>query len=100
MEEICPKCGLPKNLCICEQIAKEQQKIRIRIDNRRFRKTVTIISGLGSDVDVEGMTKELKRSLACGGTLKNGDIILQGKHKDKVKEMLLKQGFKEELIDA
>lgn len=100
MDEICPKCGLPKNLCICEQIAKEQQKIRIRVDNRRFRKTVTIISGLGSDVDAEGLTKQLKRSLACGGTLKNGEIVLQGKHKDKAKEMLLKQGFKEELIDA
>jgi translation initiation factor 1 len=100
MDEICPKCGLPKNLCICEQIAKEQQKIKIRIDNRRFRKTVTIISGLGSDVDVEGLTKQLKKSLACGGTLKNGEIVLQGKHRDKAKEMLLKQGFKEELIDA
>ena len=100
MDEICPKCGLPKNLCICEQIAKEQQKIKIRIDNRRFRKTVTIISGLGSDVDVEGLTKQLKKSLACGGTLKRGEIVLQGKHRDKAKEMLLKQGFKEELIDA
>jgi len=100
MEDICPKCGLPKNLCICEQIAKEQQKIKIRVDNRRFRKTVTIISGLGSDVDSEALTKQLKRSLACGGTLKRGEIILQGKHKDKVKEILLAQGFKEELIDA
>ncbi len=100
MEDICPKCGLPKNLCICEQIAKEQQKIKIRVDNRRFRKTVTIVSGLGKDVDTEGLTKQLKKSLACGGSLKNGEIILQGKHKDKVKDMLLKQGFKEELIDA
>ena len=100
MEEICPKCGLPKNLCICEQIAKEQQKIKIRVDNRRFRKTVTIVSGLGSDVNAEGLTKQLKKSLACGGTLKKGVIILQGNHKGKVKEMLLKQGFKEELIDA
>jgi len=100
MEDICPKCGLPKNLCICEQIAKEQQKIKIRIDNRRFRKTVTIVSGLGNDVDIAGLTKQLKKSLACGGTSKNSQIVLQGKHKDKVKEMLLKQGFKEELIDA
>jgi len=100
MEDICPKCGLPKNLCICEQIAKEQQKIKIRIDNRRFRKTVTIVSGLGSDVDKEGLTKQLKKHLACGGSLKNGEIVLQGKHKDKVKALLMQQGFKEELIDA
>ena len=100
MEEICPKCGLPKNLCICEQIAKEQQKIKIRIDNRRFRKTVTIVSGLGSDVDAASLTKHLKKSLACGGSLKNGEIVLQGNHKNKVKLLLLQQGFKEELIDA
>ena len=100
MEEICPKCGLPKSLCICEQIAKEQQKIKIRVDNRRFRKMVTIVSGLGSDVDAEALTKQLKRSLACGGTVKRGEIILQGTHKDKVKELLMKQGFKEGLIDA
>jgi len=100
MEDICPKCGLPRNLCICEQIAKEQQKIRVRVDNRRFKKTVTLVSGLGNDVDIDGLTKQLKRSLACGGTVKNSEIILQGNHRGKVKELLLKQGFKEELIDA
>jgi len=100
MEDICPKCGLPKNLCICEQIAKEQQKIKIRVDRRRFRKVVTIVTGLGKDVDAEGLTKQLKKSLACGGTLKNDEIVLQGEHLGKVKELLLKQGFKEELIDA
>lgn len=100
MEDICPKCGLSKQLCICEQIAKEQQKIKINVDRRRFRKIVTIVSGLGSDVDAETLGKQLKKSLACGGTVKNDEIILQGNHRDKVKELLLSQGFKEELIDA
>ena len=100
MDDICPKCGLPRNLCICEQIAKEQQKIRVRVDHRRFRKTVTLLSGLGNDVDIDGLAKLLKRSLACGGSVKNGEIVLQGDHKRMVKEILLKQGYKEELIDA
>jgi len=99
MDDICPKCGLQKNLCICEQIAKEQQKIKIRVDHRRFRKTVTLISGLGKDVDIEGLTKQLKKRLACGGTAKKGVIILQGNHIKKVKELLLAEGFKEELIE-
>ncbi len=99
MDDICPKCGLPKNLCICEQIAKEQQKIKIRVDHRRFRKTVTLVSGLGKDVDIEGLTKQLKKNLACGGTAKNGVIVLQGDHRKKVKALLLEQGFKEELIE-
>ncbi len=100
MEEICQKCGLPKNLCVCQQIAKEQQKIKIRVDKRCFGKIVTLVSGLGQDVDLDELIKQLKRKLACGGTLKNNEIILQGNHRDRVKEILLKQGFKEELIDA
>ncbi|MBN1940608.1 MAG: stress response translation initiation inhibitor YciH [Candidatus Diapherotrites archaeon] len=100
MEEICNKCGLPKNLCVCQDIAKESQKIKIRWDARRFGKVVTSIRGLEKDVDLEALTKELKRNLACGGTIKGNEIILQGKHVKKVKEILMKQGFKEELIDA
>ena len=100
MEEICPKCGLPKNLCICEDIAKEQQKIKVRVDRRRFGKVVTLVSGLGSDVNLQDLTKLLKKSLACGGSLKENEIILQGEHRKRVKEILLEQGFKEELIDA
>jgi len=100
MEEICQKCGLPRSLCVCQQIAKEQQKIKIRVDNRRFRKVVTIVSGLSEDIDAAGLAKTLKRRLACGGTLKNNEIILQGSHKEKTKQILLMQGFKEELINA
>ena len=100
MEEICKKCGLAKNLCVCQDIAKESQKIKIREDRRRFGKIVTRVSGLGSDVDINAITKELKRHLACGGSVKENEIILQGKHTRKVKEILMEQGFKEELIDA
>ena len=100
MDEICPKCGLPKNLCICQQIAKEEQKIKVRIDRRRFGKIVTIISELENSMNPQGILKELKRKLACGGTLKENEITLQGNHKNKVKEFLIEKGFKEELIDA
>lgn len=100
MNDVCPKCGLPKNLCICQQIAKEQQKIKIKVDRRRFGKEVTIVSGLGSDVDLQGLTKQLKKKLACGGTHKNNEIVLQGSHRNRVKEILQEQGFKEELMDA
>jgi len=42
----------------------------------------------------------MKRKLACGGTSKGTEIVLQGKHVGKVKELLLKDGYKEEQIDA
>jgi translation initiation factor 1 len=100
MDEICPKCGLPKNLCVCEEIARESQKIKVREEHRRFGKNVTLVSGLGNDVNIAELLKELKKKLACGGTQRGTEIELQGIHRKKVKEFLVKHGFKEELIDA
>ena len=99
MDEICPKCGLPSNLCVCQEIAKESQKIKIKNDRRRYRKIVTIVSGLDDAKSAAMLCKELKRKLACGGTVRGSTIELQGQHRKKVKEFLLKQGYKEELID-
>lgn len=98
MEEICQKCGLPKNLCVCIEIAKETEKIKVRIDRRRFGKIVTTVSGLGKEI--QEIEKKLKMFLACGGTIKNNEIQLQGEHRAKVKGFLLKNGYKQELIDA
>ena len=100
MEQICNKCGLPKNMCVCQDIARESQKIKIKEDARRFGKVVTTIKGFGNDVDLGALVKELKKNLACGGTIKDNGIILQGRHAQKAKEILMKQGFKGELIDA
>jgi len=100
MTEICSACGLPKNICVCGTIEKENQKIKVRIMRRRFGKIITTITGLESQVTAKELEKLLKKKLACGGTVKNDSIELQGEHKKKVKEILLSQGYKEELIDA
>jgi translation initiation factor 1 len=98
MSKICEKCGLPENLCVCQDISKEQQKIRIKTTERRFRKVITIISGIEDQQELKELGKTLKKTLACGGTTKKKEIELQGNHKQKVKEILIKQGYKEELI--
>lgn len=93
MAEICPICGLPKELCVCEEIAREQQKIKIYTEKRRYGKTVTIVEGIKSDIDINDLAKKLKIECASGGTVKNGNIELQGDHKAKVQGALRKIGF-------
>jgi translation initiation factor 1 len=49
--------------------------------------------------DMQKIVKELKSTFACGGTAKNGFIMLQGDHRNDIKEYLLKSGFNEESIE-
>ena len=98
MSEICSVCGLPKELCMCEEIAREQQTVRISIDNRRYGKTVTVIDGIDeNDIDINDLAKQLKNKCAAGGTAKDGRIELQGDHKKKVKIVLEEMGFRTEV---
>ncbi|MHA1754136.1 MAG: stress response translation initiation inhibitor YciH [Candidatus Odinarchaeia archaeon] len=98
--EICPKCGLPKDLCVCEVIGKEEQRIKIRVEKRKWGREVTLITGIDKkDVNIADLATKLKTSCACGGTYKNDQIELQGNHKDKVKKLLVKWGFSEDKID-
>ena len=65
MAEICPVCGLPKELCMCEEIAREQQSVRISIDSRRYGKTDTVIDGIDeNDIDINDLAKKLKNRCA------------------------------------
>lgn len=98
---VCSKCGLPKELCVCENIKKEQQSIRIYTEEKRFGKRITVIEGLeNSGIDVKAVAKKLKSKLACGGTYKDNKIKLQGDHKQKVVELLKKEGFSESNIEV
>jgi translation initiation factor 1 len=94
MSDICPKCGLPKEICVCEDLAREQQRISIAIDKRRYGKMMTIVDGINPhELDIDTLISNLKTICACGGTIKDGKIELQGDHRIKVKESLEKMGF-------
>mgnify|MGYP001576040623 CR=1 FL=1 len=94
MSEICPVCGLVKELCVCETIAKENHKILVYIERKKFNKNYTIVEGIDEkEIDLKDLAKKLKSELACGGTIKDGKIELQGEHKQKVKKILIGHGF-------
>ena len=101
MTEVCSQCGLPKELCICETIAKESQKIIVSTEKKKFGKLNTIITGIDEkEIDIKNVTKKLKTKFACGGTSKGGRIELQGNHKQNVKEVLIQIGFIPETIEV
>ena len=99
MSDICSTCGLPKELCVCETIARETQNVTIKIVKRRFGKLATVVEGLDpKNINIKELAKQLKSKLACGGTAKNGMIELQGKHVEKVKEQLIALGYSADAI--
>lgn len=100
MNGVCPKCGLTKDFCVCDTLAKELEKIRVSGIKRRYGKFITVVEGISSDVDIRNVLKELKTRLACGGTIKRGVIELQGNHREKVKQILVKLGFSPERIEV
>jgi len=100
MTDVCPKCGLPKALCICESIAKESQKIVVQTEKKKFGKVYTVVTGIDEkEIDIKEVTKKLKTKLACGGTVKEGKIELQGDHKRRTREILIESGFAPETIE-
>lgn len=98
--EICPKCGLPKELCVCGTLEKETgEKIKVYTTKAKFKKWITVIEGINKK-DIENVAKELKRKMACGGTVKDNSIILQGDHKTKIKAILTAMGYPEDNISV
>ncbi len=100
MAEICPTCGLPSDICVCTEIGKEQQRIKIRRETRKFGKPTTVIEGINDkDQDLGRLAQKLKAFCACGGTAKNGQVILQGDQREKARDYLIRVGFAEENIE-
>lgn len=97
--DICPKCGLPLQACVCEDIAKTEQRIQVKTEKKKFGKLVTLFSGF-SGVDLKSIAKGLKQELACGGTVKeNNTVELQGDHTKNAKKALAKLGFSEDSVE-
>ena len=99
MSDTCPVCGLLQDLCSCKTIAKEQTTIVVKLTKRRYGKPVTLVEGVGNTQEAKELAKTLKQTLACGGTVKDKVIELQGNQRSRVKAVLLKSGYSEDRIE-
>jgi translation initiation factor 1 len=72
-----------------------QQKLKVLLDNKqRAGKSVTIVTGfVGAATDREALGKKLKTFCGTGGSVKNGEIIVQGDNRDKALQWLQKNGY-------
>ena len=78
-----------------DTLPKNAQKLRVRIEkNHRGGKTVTIVSGfIGNETDLKELGKILKTKCGVGGSAKDGELLIQGEFKEKVIELLKKEGY-------
>jgi translation initiation factor 1 len=79
-----------------EEIAPAQQVLRIWLERGKGGKESTVIKGFeGPDEQLAELAKALKNKCAAGGSAKDGIIIIQGNHRDKVLKLLIDRGFKQ-----
>jgi len=100
MSEICPICSLPKDICRCQELAKTEQRIKVSVERRKWGREVTLIEGINSrDISLSELVTKLKMKCACGGSAKEGIIVLQGDHRHNIIGILGDLGFPSDNID-
>jgi translation initiation factor 1 len=79
-----------------ETLENSKQLLYVSIDRKQRKgKDVTLVEGfVGMEEDLKDLGKMLKSSCGVGGTVKGGEILIQGNHRDKILEILKKDGFR------
>lgn len=100
----CPTCGQPYKNCRCGPAASQNSPatrksdgvVRVMRDRKqRGGKTVTVINGVpGSEAELSALAQQLKKLCGSGGTIKDGNIEIQGDHCEKVMAKLTTLGYR------
>lgn len=80
-----------------ETLAPDRQKLRVRKESKgRGGKVVTIVSGFeGGEAELKELGRRLKTQCGVGGSVKEGEIIVQGDFCERIVELLLKDGYRQ-----
>lgn len=100
----CERCAKRLSECTCPPpppppvagpppVAPSEQRVRVRVEKRPNGKRVTVVAGL-ERADQEALLPELKTLCGAGGTIKEGNVEVQGEHREKVLAELARRGYK------
>jgi translation initiation factor 1 len=78
-----------------ETLSPDKQILKVRLDNKqRAGKSVTLVTGfIGTEIDLETLGKQLKNYCGTGGSVKDGEVIIQGDQRDKILQWLNRNGY-------
>ncbi len=96
----CPRCGMDPCVCQVVDLAPRQQTAYIQRDRKhRGGKTVTVIAGLQLNAaHYKELLGTLKTLCGAGGTFKDGELEIQGDHRERIAEKLRELGYKVKLV--
>lgn len=98
IDTVCKKCGELQSECVCNAKAeikpKNEYEIALFLEKRNGKPVTLAGKFYLSEDDAKTLLTKLKKSLAVGGTFKDGKLEFQGEHRERLRELLKKEGFK------